>query len=110
MNGVNWGLRDALHLVEIRAPFSLKLSELENVSRGGKAPDLKTLIAAACDVTLFEDGDIYNGLGKSGIKRHRRVNEGGISGLRTVLLVRRPPRGRRHFRLARFRRRPGNAS
>jgi len=68
VNGVNWGRRDTLNLIEIRAPFSLKLSELENVSRGGKTPDLKTLITAACDVALFEDGAVYNGLDKAGIK------------------------------------------
>jgi uncharacterized linocin/CFP29 family protein len=68
VNGVNWGRRDTLNLIEIRAPFSLRLSELDNVSRGGKAPDLKTLIAAACNVALFEDGAVYNGFGKAGIK------------------------------------------
>jgi uncharacterized linocin/CFP29 family protein len=68
VNSVSWGRRNTLNLIEIRAPFSLKLSELDNVSRGGKAPDLRTLIAAACDVALFEDGAVYNGFDKAGIK------------------------------------------
>jgi uncharacterized linocin/CFP29 family protein len=68
VNGVNWGRRDTLNLIEIRAPFSLKLSELDNVPRGGKAPDLKPLIAAACNVALFEDGAVYNGFDTAGIK------------------------------------------
>ena len=83
VNGVSWGLRDTLNLVEVRAPFSLRLSELDNVSRGGKAPDLKTLIAAACNVALLEDGAIYNGFHKAGIK--------GIGETSTHKPVRLPP-------------------
>jgi uncharacterized linocin/CFP29 family protein len=68
VHGVSWGRRDTLNLIELRAPFSLNLSDLDNVSRGGKAPDLKALIAAAHSVALLEDGAIYNGFGKAGIK------------------------------------------
>jgi uncharacterized linocin/CFP29 family protein len=68
VNGVSWGRRDTLNLIEVRSPFSLKFSELDNVSRGGKAPDLKTLIAAACNVALLEEGAVYNGFDNADIK------------------------------------------
>jgi len=68
VNGVSWGRRDALNLIEIRAPFSLSLPDLDNLARGGRAPDLKTLIAAASNVALLEEGAVYNGFGEAGIR------------------------------------------
>ena len=68
IKGVSWGRREALNLIEIRAPFSLKIWELDNVSRGAKMPELNTLISAARKVALFEEGALYNGFGEAGIK------------------------------------------
>ena len=68
IKGVSWGSRETLNLIEVRAPFSLKIWELDNVSRGAKAPELNALIGAARKIALFEDGALYNGFGEAGIK------------------------------------------
>jgi uncharacterized linocin/CFP29 family protein len=68
VKGVSWGRRETLNLIEIRVPFSIKIWELDNVSRGAKAPDLAPLIGAARKVALFEEAAIYNGFGEAGIK------------------------------------------
>ncbi len=67
VNGVSWGRRETLNLIEIRAPFSLDSSDMDNVSRGSKAADLKTLITTAQSVALLEESAIYNGFAKAGI-------------------------------------------
>jgi uncharacterized linocin/CFP29 family protein len=68
VKGVTWGLREAQALVELRAPFSLKLWDLDNVARGAKAPELTPLIAAARKVALLEERAVYHGLAEAGIK------------------------------------------
>jgi len=68
VKGVSWGQRESLNLIELRAPFSLKISDLDNLCRGGKTPELKTLSAAAHNLALLEEGAVYKGFGKAGIK------------------------------------------
>ncbi len=68
LKGVSWGRRETLNLIEIRVPFTLKLWELDNVSRGAKAPDLAPLIGAARKIAIFEETAVYNGFGEAGIK------------------------------------------
>lgn len=68
IKGVSWGRRETLNLIEMRTPFSLKLWELDNVSRGGRAPDLNALIGAARKTALFEEAAVYLGFGEAGIK------------------------------------------
>jgi uncharacterized linocin/CFP29 family protein len=48
-------------LVEVRVPFALDLSELENISRGAQDPDLAALEAAAAKIAAFEEKALYRG-------------------------------------------------
>lgn len=68
VKGVNWGRRETLNLIEIRTPFALKVWELDNVSRGAKAPELNALIAAARKTAIFEETAVYTGFSEAGIK------------------------------------------
>ena len=67
---VQWGIRQVLPLVEAFVPFQLSLEDLEQVERGGVAPDLHAVVEAAAKMARFEEQAIYNGL-----------PEGGTSGL-----------------------------
>lgn len=66
-NGVTWGVRQALPLLEIRVPFRLNQLEVDDVSRGSSNPDLHSLEEAARKMGLFEDTAIYKGFGPTGI-------------------------------------------
>ncbi len=68
VKGVSWGRRETLNLVELRAMFSLRLWELDNVSRGAKAPELAPLIGAARKAALVEETAVYTGFAEAGIK------------------------------------------
>lgn len=67
-NGVNYGIREVLPLVEIRKPFELNLWELDNIERGAKDVDLEPLEKAAKEVALFEERAIYDGFEPASIK------------------------------------------
>ncbi|NLV46618.1 MAG: bacteriocin family protein [Candidatus Hydrogenedentes bacterium] len=62
-----WGARQSLPLIEVRIPFILKLSELENIERGAKDVDLAPLEDAAKAMAAFEEKSLYSGLSKAGI-------------------------------------------
>ena len=66
--GTLWGIREALPLVEVRVPFTLKLSELDEVPRGAKNPDLAALITAARKMASFEEKALYHGMPEAGIQ------------------------------------------
>ena len=68
VDGVAWGLRATLPLVEIRVPFSLRLWDLDDVARGARNPDLDPLTAAARKVAIFEETAIYRGFEGAGIR------------------------------------------
>jgi len=68
LKGVNWGLRDVLPLVEMRVPFKLGVADLDNVARGGKTPDLGSVVQAAYKAALFEETAVYAGMSKAGIR------------------------------------------
>jgi uncharacterized linocin/CFP29 family protein len=65
--GIHWGLREVLPLVEIRIPFMLKLMELDSISRGLKNPDFATLDHAAQKAAWFEESCTYLGFQEAGI-------------------------------------------
>lgn len=70
VKGVVWGLRQVLPLVDIKVPFALSLTDLDQTARGGITPDLATVVTAAQKAALFEEKTIYFGLpegGESGI-------------------------------------------
>lgn len=66
--GVQWGIRQVLPMVEIRVPFVLQKMELDNIGRGAKNPELDNLQKAAHNAALFEDSAIYKGFERAGIK------------------------------------------
>lgn len=67
VEGVNYGVRDVLPLVEIRVPFTLSMWDLDDISRGSKTVDLTPLQEAARQAALFEDTAVFQGLEDAGI-------------------------------------------
>ena len=65
--GVFYGIRKVLPLVEVRVPFVLDLWELDDVVRGARDPDLDPLIEAARKLAAFEERAIYYGFEPGGI-------------------------------------------
>ncbi len=66
--GVTWGIRKVLPLVEMKVPFKLSLTELDDVSRGLKNPELDAVEGAARNAALFEENALYHGFPKAGIE------------------------------------------
>lgn len=66
-DGVSYGIRKVLPLVEVRVPFSLDLWELDDVVRGARDPDLEPLSDAAIKLAAFEERAIYHGFAPAGI-------------------------------------------
>lgn len=66
--GIHWGLREVLPLIEVRVPFSLKLMEIDSISRGLKNPDFAGLEEAAQKAAWFEESCTYHGFTEAGIE------------------------------------------
>ena len=60
--------RRVLPLVEMRAPFSVALSELADADRGAEDVDLEELDQAAHRLAVAENAAVFNGWGAVGIK------------------------------------------
>lgn len=67
VEGVNYGVRDVMPLVEIRVPFTLSMWELDDISRGSKLTDFTPVQEAARQAALFEDTAVFQGLEEAGI-------------------------------------------
>jgi uncharacterized linocin/CFP29 family protein len=67
VEGVNYGVREVLPLVEARVPFTLPMWDLDDISRGCKIIDFSPVQEAARKAALFEDTAIYRGLEEAGI-------------------------------------------
>jgi uncharacterized linocin/CFP29 family protein len=61
--GASYGLRSVQPLVEVRAPFTMKIAELDAASRGADDLDLDPVIAVAERVAHAEDTAIFHGFG-----------------------------------------------
>jgi uncharacterized linocin/CFP29 family protein len=59
--GVSYALRQVQPLVELRAPFTMKIAELDDASRGADDLDLDPVIAVAERVAHAEDRAIFHG-------------------------------------------------
>jgi uncharacterized linocin/CFP29 family protein len=59
--GVSYALRHVQPLVELRAPFTMKIAELDDASRGAGDLDLDPVIAVAERVAHAEDTAIFHG-------------------------------------------------
>lgn len=66
-DGVNWGLRQSLALVEMRVPFSVSRWEMDNLDRGAADPDLGAVADAARKAAQFEEKLIYRGNPEAGV-------------------------------------------
>lgn len=75
--GINYGVREFLPLIEIRKPFELDLWELDNVERGAKDIDLAPLETAAREVAAFEENAIYEGFKSAKIVGLEEAAEAG---------------------------------
>lgn len=64
---VNYGIYNALPLVESRAEFEIDRWELDNLMRGAKDVDLSSLEEAMKELALFEENAIYYGLKNANI-------------------------------------------
>lgn len=81
--GVSYGIRRVLPLVEVRVPFELDIWDLDNLSRGAATFDSAPIIAAALKVAAFEERAVYKGFREAGIlgiseaSSHGRLEIGG---------------------------------
>ena len=66
--GINYGIRKVLPLVEVRKPFCLDIWELDNVSRGAEDINLDSMENAARELADFEEKAIYNGFREASIE------------------------------------------
>jgi len=67
-DGVGWGLRANLPLIETRVRFVLSLMELDEYERGCVDVDVDALQDAAMKAAAFEDAAVLNGFAKGRIK------------------------------------------
>jgi len=65
--GVTGALRQVQPLVELRAPFALARTEVDNIARGAADPDLDPLIQAAIEIGRAEDQAVFHGWEAAGI-------------------------------------------
>ncbi len=68
VDGVRWGLRKVLPLVEFRAPFVVDRWGLDNLERGAEEMDLDSVREAALAAARFEEKVVYHGLPDAGIE------------------------------------------
>ena len=61
-------LRKVLPLVELRIPFEMSRSDLDDVERGAKDPDTDAVIAAARAIAIAEDHAVFHGFAAAGIR------------------------------------------
>jgi uncharacterized linocin/CFP29 family protein len=65
--GMSHALRAVQPLVEVRAPFTMKIAELDYAARGAEDLDLDPVIAVAERVARAEDSAIFHGFKDAGI-------------------------------------------
>jgi len=66
-SGVDVRLRQVQPLVEFRAIFELRRSELDDINRGAPDADLAPVVEAAQAIALAEDGAVFAGFEAAGI-------------------------------------------
>lgn len=64
IEGVQYGIRRVLPLVEVRVPFQVEIWELDNLARGARDVDLGAVVEAARRLAIFEDRAILTGLAR----------------------------------------------
>ena len=71
-DGVRARLRQVVPLVELRAPFTLSRSEIDDVARGAQDADWQPVKDAARQIAFAEDGTIFEGYPAAGIEGIRQ--------------------------------------
>ena len=71
-DGVRARLRQVAPLVELRAPFTLSRSEIDDVARGAQDADWQPVKDAARQIAFAEDGTIFEGYPAAGIEGIRQ--------------------------------------
>jgi uncharacterized linocin/CFP29 family protein len=66
--GVHYGVRKVLPLVELRVPVELDIWELDNLERGATDVDTQTVTEAALKLASFEERCVYYGFAPAGIQ------------------------------------------
>ncbi len=66
--GSEASIRQVLPLIEVRTPFTLKLSDLASADRGSDNLDLDAVVEAARTAAAAEDGTIFHGYPAAGIE------------------------------------------
>jgi uncharacterized linocin/CFP29 family protein len=67
VEGVQAGVRSVQPLVELRTPFSVLRSQLDDIDRGRADADLSTVVEAARRAALAEDRIVFHGFKSGGI-------------------------------------------
>ncbi len=65
--GVGYGVREVLPLVELRVPFELDIWDLDNVARGAAIVETGPVIDAALQLAAFEERALYHGFAHGSI-------------------------------------------
>lgn len=68
IDGVSYGIRRVLPLVEARVPFELDIWNLDNLARGADSVDTEAVVRAALSLAAFEERAVYYGFEPGGIK------------------------------------------
>lgn len=98
VEGVSYSTREVLPLVELKVPFTMKLSELEALARGAEDVQTDELVEAAAKLAKAENKAVFYGLDEVNIKgiveasEHDEVSVSGgekelISGLLKALTL-----------------------
>ncbi len=67
-DGVHYGVRRVLPLVEVRVPIELDVWTLDNLARGAANVDTESVTRAALQLAAFEERAVYAGFGPAGIQ------------------------------------------
>jgi len=70
--GVQARLRRSVPVVELRAPFTLSRSEIDDVARGSEDADWQPVKDAARQIAFAEDGAVFEGYPSAGIEGIRQ--------------------------------------
>jgi len=67
-DGVHYGVRRVLPLVEVRVPIELDIWTLDNLARGATNVDTESVTQAALKLAAFEERAVYAGFAPAGIQ------------------------------------------
>ena len=99
--GVVANLRDSTPLVQLRVPFTLRRSDIDDVERGSQDSDWDPVKDAAKRLAFVEDRAIFEGYEAAGIQGIRKASSNPPLTLPGAILPLSAPRSRAEVRLLR---------